>query len=103
MIDDAVKAVFAENREEIEDLVKKTNELSSSLNLNTVSEGTTIDIKGTLDFIEEILSNTTKTPKGFVLSFVSRRYKAIQIDSFKSFIKEIVEQETKNAFTNTKF
>ena len=103
VIDDAVKAVFAENREEIEDLVKKTNELSSSLNLNTVSEGTTIDIKGTLDFIEEILSNTTKTPKGFVLSFVSRRYKAIQIDSFKSFIKEIVEQETKNAFTNTKF
>lgn len=103
VIDDAVKAVLAENREEIEDLVKKTNELASSLNLNTVSEGTTIDIKGTLDFIEEILSNTTKTPKGFVLSFVSRRYKAIQIDSFKSFIKEIVEQETKNAFTNTKF
>ena len=92
VIDDAVKAVLAENREEIENLVKKTNELSSSLNSTTVSEGTTVDIKGTLDFIEEILSNTTKTPKGFVLSFVSRRYKAIQIDSFKSFIKEIVEQ-----------
>lgn len=103
VIDDAVKAVFAENREEIEDLVKKTNELSSSLNLTMVSEETTIDIKGTLDFIEEILSNTTKKPKGFVLSFISRRYKAIQINSFENFIKEIVKQETKNAFTNTKF
>ena len=103
VIDDAVKAVFAENREEIEDLVKKTNELSSSLNLTMVSEETTIDIKGTLDFIEEILRNTTKKPKGFVLSFISRRYKAIQINSFENFIKEIVKQETKNAFTNTKF
>lgn len=103
VIDDAVKVVFAENREEIEDLVEKTNKLSSSTNLSLVSAKPTIDIKGTLDFIEEILSNTAKTPKGFVLSFISRRYKAIQIDSFKSFVKEIVEQEMQNVFKNTKF
>lgn len=103
LIDDAVKEVFAENREQIEDLVTRTNELSSSLNLTTISEVTTVDIKGTLDFIEEILSCTTNTTKGFVMSYVSGRYKAIKIDSFESFIKQIVEQETKDAFANTAF
>lgn len=103
IIDDAVKDVLAVEGKFIEELVIKINELSNKKDRVVPPGSTTIDIKGTLDFIEEVLGNTVKTPKGFVLSFMSRHYKAIQIDSFEEFIKEIVEKETKAVFTNIKF
>ena len=111
LIDDAVKEVLAKNKAEIEDLVNKLSDLSEKVvskgkkHLGTtqkMEEVTTVDIKGTLDFIEEILNNTSKTPNGFVLSYISRHIKAIRIQSFEDFIKDIVEIETNKVFANTK-
>lgn len=64
--------------------------------------GATLDIKATLDFIEQILGNAPGIPKGFILAYISKHYKAIQLDSFENFIKEIVEEETEKIFTNVK-
>lgn len=111
LIDDAVKEVLAENRTEIEGLVNELSVLSEKVAskekehleaTGKTEEVTTIDIKGTLDFIEEILSNTSKTPNGFVLSYISRHIKAIRIESFENFIKDIVVTETNKIFANTK-
>ena len=102
IIDDEVKKVLLDSKNEIEELVTKINGLSSELENIVSTKGVTVDIKGTLDFIDEILSNISKTPKGFVLSFISRRYKAIKIESFEDFVKEVVKSETQETFTNTK-
>ena len=102
IIDDTVRRVLLENKKQIEELVEKLNELSIKMDESILSKEITIDIKGTLDFIEEILSNIEKAPKGFILSFISRRYKAIKIESFEEFIREIVKSVISGTFTNTK-
>ena len=102
IIDDEVKKVLSDSKGEIDELVVKINQLSNELEKDTLTQGTTVDIKGTLDFIDEILSNISKTPKGFILSFISRRYKAIKIGSFEDFVKKVVETETQKIFTNIK-
>lgn len=103
IIDDAVKNVLYQNKGQIEDKVKKINVASQKNQIEVSTDNITLDIKGTLDFIDKVLDNATKHTKGFVLSFVSRHYKAIQIESFKKLVEEIILSETKKAFTNIKF
>lgn len=102
IIDDSVKEILSDNRESIEQLVAKINEMSNKKTIKTPPGGATLDIKATLDFIEQILGNAPGIPKGFILAYISKHYKAIQLDSFENFIKEIVEEETEKIFTNVK-
>lgn len=102
IIDDSVKEILSDNRENIEQLVAKINEMSNKKAAKTPPGGATLDIKATLDFIEQILGNAPGIPKGFILAYISKHYKAIQLDSFENFIKEIVEEETEKIFTNVK-
>mgnify|MGYP004731956047 FL=1 len=102
IIDDSVKEILSDNRESIEQLVAKINEMSNKKATKTPPGGATLDIKATLDFIEQILGNAPGIPKGFILAYISKHYKAIQLDSFENFIKEIVEEETEKIFTNVK-
>ena len=102
IIDDSVKEILSDNRESIEQLVAKINEMSNKKTTKTPPGGATLDIKATLDFIEQILGNAPGIPKGFILAYISKHYKAIQLDSFENFIKEIVEEETEKIFTNVK-
>ena len=102
IIDDSVKEILSDNRENIEQLVAKVNEMSNKKATETPPGGATLDIKATLDFIEQILGNVPGIPKGFILAYISKHYKAIQLDSFENFIKEIVEEETEKIFTNVK-
>lgn len=102
IIDDSVKEILSDNRENIEQLVAKVNEMSNKKATETPPGGATLDIKATLDFIEQILGNAPGIPKGFILAYISKHYKAIQLDSFENFIKEIVEEETEKIFTNVK-
>lgn len=102
IIDDSVKEILSDNRENIEQLVAKINEMSNKKTTKTPPGGVTLDIKATLDFIEQILGNAPGIPKGFILAYISKHYKAIQLDSFENFIKEIVEEETEKIFTNVK-
>ena len=102
IIDDSVKEILSDNRENIEQLVAKINEMSNKKATKTPPGGATLDIKATLDFIEQILGNAPGIPKGFILAYISKHYKAIQLDSFENFIKEIVEEETEKIFTNVK-
>ena len=101
-IDDAVKAALKKNKENIQDKVKDINAISAKYQSSASKDGTAVDIKGTLDFIDEILNTEDRGRGGFVMSFISRRHKAIGISSLKSLIREIVCQETKEIFTNTK-
>lgn len=100
VIDDAVKGVFSGSKHQIDTLVKKVNELAQKSIFTKNSQNITINIKGTLDFIDEIFGNTQKMPNGFVLAYIARRYSAIRIESFKKLVEEIVQSETKNEFTN---
>lgn len=68
-IDDSAKDVFFEKKEEIEQYVKRINEVSEKISekskkddkLKKMSHSiTTIDMKATLDTIDDILSNTKK-------------------------------------------
>ena len=102
IIDDSVKKTLSDSRETIEQLVTKINEMSNQKPKETPPGGATLDIKATLDFIEQILGNAPGIPKGFILAYISKHYKAIQLDSFENFIKEIVEAETEKIFTNVK-
>lgn len=102
IIDDSVKEILSDNRENIEQLVAKINEMSNKKATKTPPGGATLDIKATLDFIEQILGNAPGIPKGFILAYILKHYKAIQLDSFENFIKEIVEEETEKIFTNVK-
>ena len=102
IIDDSVKEILSDNRESIEQLVAKINKMSNKKTTKTPPGGATLDIKATLDFIEQILGNAPGIPKGFILAYISKHYKAIQLDSFENFIKEIVEEETEKIFTNVK-
>lgn len=102
IIDDSVKKTLSDSRETIEQLVTKINEMSNKKPKETPPGGATLDIKATLDFIEQILGNAPGIPKGFILAYISKHYKAIQLDSFENFIKEIVEEETEKIFTNVK-
>lgn len=102
IIDDSVKAILSKEKEAIHQLVSKVNELSEQVKLTVPQDGTLVDMKGTLDFIDEVLESTCKSSKGFILSFVTRRYKAMEIVSMETFIRDIVKEETKEVFTNTK-
>lgn len=102
IIDDSVKKTLSDSRETIEQLVTKIDEMSNKKPKETPLGGATLDIKATLDFIEQILGNAPGIPKGFILAYISKHYKAIQLDSFENFIKEIIEEETRKIFTNIK-
>lgn len=102
VIDDEVKNILKNSKQDIQQLTIKVNELSTTSKLIAPTQGTTVDMKGTLDFIDEILDSTGKISRGFVLSFIARRYRAIGISSIENFIRDIVEEETHDAFTNIK-
>lgn len=101
-IDDEVKRILDNSKEDIRQLTTKVSELSETSELIAPTQGTTVDMNGTLDFINEILDSKGKISRGFVLSFITRRYRAIGISSIENFIREIVEKETHDAFTNIK-
>lgn len=100
-IDDLVKKVLLNNEKEIRGLVEKINKLSNKHDADSTSQGAVLDIKGTLNFIEELLDDS-KTPKEFILSSILRRYSALKISSFEDFVKNVVKIATKGSFTNLK-
>lgn len=103
VIDDAAKTVFLQNEIYIEEQMRKVNELSrvNGDKLDAYVD-TRLDIRGTLDIINELLGNTTVVSGRFMISFLSRHYKAIQIPSFERLIEDIIKDEAKTAFTNVK-
>lgn len=102
IIDDAIKHALAQNKNDIQELVSKVNVLSNQSKLVAPPNGTTVDMKGTLDFIDEILKTTSKSSKGFAMAFIARRYKAIGIASLEALVRDIVITETNKEFTNKK-
>lgn len=102
IIDDAVRQSLAQHKDIIEQNVLKVNERSKKSELVAPPDGATVDISGTLDFIDEVLKSTSKSSKGFIMSFIARRYKAIGITSIEKSIRDIVIKETQDVFTNTR-
>lgn len=88
IIDDAVKLELMKNKDKIEVFLEKENELSSGGKSS--------------ELIHQMLENTVKNSSGFVLSFITRHSKEMNIDSFEQMVSEIVKEETNRIVTNLK-
>ena len=98
VIDDAVKLELVKNKEEIEALVNQINVLSDQQTSAALPEG----MQEAAGAIHQMLENTSKTGSGFVLSFLSRHYKEMQIESFEKLVEESVQEATNNTFKEIK-
>lgn len=99
-IDDEVRHVLESNTESIMRLVSRVSKLSEQVKNDMPQGGIIVDIKGTIDFVDKVLESTCKSYKGFILSYISRHYKAIGITSMEKFIRDIVQSETNAVFRN---
>jgi hypothetical protein len=88
IIDDAVKHEIMKRKDEIKAFMAKQNDLLSQ-NKST-------------ELIHQMLENATKSSSGFVLSFISRHSKEMQIESLKQIISDIVRDETNHIDSNLK-
>ncbi|MBS5932828.1 MAG: HD domain-containing protein [Clostridiales bacterium] len=88
IIDDAVKLELMKHKDKIEVFLEKENELSSW--------------EKSTELIHQMLENTVKNSSGFVLSFITRHSKEMNIDSFEQMVSEIVKEETNRIVTNLK-
>jgi HD superfamily phosphohydrolase len=88
IIDDAVKLELMKHKEEIEVSLIKKEVLTGK--------------DQSMDLIRQMLDNTRKNSSGFVLSFVSRHSKEMNIHSFEQMVSEIVREESNHLITNLK-
>lgn len=88
IIDDAVKLELMKHKDEIEVFLSNENELSCE--------------ERSTELIRQMLENTMKNSTGFVLSFITRHSKEMNIDSFEQMVSEIVKEETNRIVTNLK-
>jgi HD superfamily phosphohydrolase len=88
IIDDAVKLELMKHKEDIEVSLIKKEVLSGK--------------DESMDLIRQMLDNTRKNSSGFVLSFVSRHSKEMNIHSFEQMVSEIVREESNHLITNLK-
>lgn len=88
IIDDAVKLELMKHKEEIEVSLIKKEVLTGK--------------DQSMDLIRQMLDNTRKNSSGFVLSFVSRHSKEMNIHSFEQMVSEIVREESSHLITNLK-
>lgn len=88
IIDDAVKLELMKNKDKIEVFLEKENELSSG--------------EKSTELVHQMLENTVKNSSGFVLSFITRHSKEMNIESFEQMVSEIVKEETNRIVTNLK-
>lgn len=88
IIDDAVKLELMKHKDKIEIFLEKENELSSG--------------EKSTELIHQMLENTVKNSSGFVLSFITRHSKEMNIESFEQMVSEIVKEETNRIVTNLK-
>ena len=88
IIDDAVKLELMKHKDKIEVFLEKENELSSG--------------EKSTELIHQMLENTVKNSSGFVLSFITRHSKEMNIESFEQMVSEIVKEETNRIVTNLK-
>ena len=100
IIDDEVRNILLKNKEEICNLETKINDLSKKFEDCESTNTITVDMKGSLDFIDQILKDISKTSKRFILSIIKKNCSAIKIKSFEDFVKEIVTAEINDFFYN---
>lgn len=88
IIDDAVKEELLQHKEEIEEFRKKEDKCSGQ--------------ERCTELLHDMLENTMKNSSGFILSFIARHSKEMQIDSFEQMVRQIVKEETSHVVTNLK-
>lgn len=103
-VDDNVKKALVEKREEINTLhsqLKKLAESTDKLEIESNNK-TELDIKGTEDFMFDILDNMADNSRGFVIAYIQKHFKAISSSSFEETVEKIVYQQIESVFTNIK-
>lgn len=81
IIDDAVKSELIKNKDAIEDCI---------------ADGKCVEL------IHELLEHMKKNSTGFILSFITRHSKEMNMESFKQMVSQIVQEETTRIVTNLK-
>lgn len=110
LVDKELRTVILHNSDEIRDLITEINRVADE-GENLQGEGKVIpvtdnsnglvDIKGTLDFIEKIITTAPKNSSGFLFNEIYRRTKALKLSGFKEIISKAVEEKAKEVFKNT--
>lgn len=86
IIDDAVKRELKKNRK--------------ALQSNVVNHQDTDENEVDSSLLQQMLERTDRGSSGFILSFISRHSKELQLDSFESMVEEIVQEETDRIITD---
>ncbi len=98
LIDDIVKEKIIEAKDSLLSLIDNVNSESLKNTKSPPKEGTIIDIKGTLDCIDNIIDNAAQPKKGFIMSYISRHISAIRMFDFEKKIINVVKEETEKIF-----
>lgn len=98
IIDDAVKYELYNKKDEIEALIDRINELVEPSAETPLPEG----MGKAIGAVYQMLQNITKSGSGFVLSFVARYMKEMQINLFEERVQQIVKEQTDSTFKDIK-
>lgn len=98
IIDDVVKEKVIESKDSLISLMDNVNSESLKNTKSPPKEGAVIDIRGTLDCINNIIDSALRPRKGFIISYISRHISAIRMLDFKEKIIDIVKKEAEKIF-----
>lgn len=110
LVDDGLRAVILYNSNEIRQLISKINrvadereKLRADGRTMPISDNTDglVDINGTLDFVEKIITTAPSNSSGFLFNEIFRRTEALKLSGFKEIISKAVEEKAKEVFKNT--
>jgi HD superfamily phosphohydrolase len=110
LVDKELRTVILHNSDEIRDLITEINRVADEgENLQgeeevipvTDNSNGLVDIKGTLDFIEKIITTAPNNSSGLLFNEIYRRTKALKLSGFKEIISKAVEEKAKEVFKNT--
>lgn len=93
-IDDNVKKALVEKRDEINKLQSHLKKLAEATDIlkPKASNKTQLDIKGTEDFMYDILENMADNSRGFIIAYIQKHFKAISSSSFEDTVKQYISK-----------
>lgn len=88
IIDDQVKLEIMKHKTQIEKLILKEDKRSYGLRYT--------------DLIHQMLEDTSKNSSGFILSYITRHLRELNLNGFQDIVKEIVKEEARKVVTELK-
>lgn len=108
IIDDAVKVEIKKHRSNLESLIRKEDKDSNDIRNNIISNNSfeidnsngNSDSKGNhRDIILKLLEKSNKNSSGFVLSYITRHRREMNLENLENIVNDIVKEVTKDVIT----